>query len=214
MKKIKSKQSRSPRNWMNLIKFYNLQPNYFHQSHDVQCQSARSEYKVAVLKPVNQSKHQINDKSLLFFKKLNGKLYLQLPRAIKQSSRINHRVKSRTKFLKQCEQNWTGRENFEICFCVILTTSTKLLFMEGRMGTRLCLLPFCNFPNISLFSKILNLFLKTFKSLSNSWGNSYTFLELDIKYHFTCGKSNLYLNLEVFHNFMSAVVYSGNQRTG
>ena len=29
---------------------------------------------------------------------------------------------ARTKFMKQCQeikQNWTGQENFEICFCVI-----------------------------------------------------------------------------------------------
>ena len=31
---------------------------------------------------------------------------------------------SRTKFMKQCQeikQNWTGQENFEICFCVIFS---------------------------------------------------------------------------------------------
>ena len=31
-------------------------------------------------------------------------------------------LQSRTKFMKQCQeikQNWTGQENFEICFCII-----------------------------------------------------------------------------------------------
>ena len=29
-------------------------------------------------------------------------------------------LQSRTKFMKQeIKQNWTGQENFEICFCVI-----------------------------------------------------------------------------------------------
>ena len=36
--------------------------------------------------------------------------------------------------MKQCQEikrNWTGQENFEIYFWVILTTNTKFLFAEG-----------------------------------------------------------------------------------
>ena len=41
----------------------------------------------------------------------------------------------------------------------------------------------CDFPNISLFPKILIL-----KSFGNAWGNLYTkFAILDITFHFTCG---------------------------
>ena len=36
--------------------------------------------------------------------------------------RETQKLQSWTKFMKQCQeikQNWTGQENFEICFCVI-----------------------------------------------------------------------------------------------
>ena len=45
-----------------------------------------------------------------------------------------------------------------------------------------------DFPNISLFPKILSL-----KSIGNSWGNLYSkFAMLDITIRFTCGESDLY----------------------
>ena len=56
------------------------------------------------------------------------------------------------KKLKQCQeikQNWTKRENFDICFWVVLTTTAKVFFLEGRLGTRLCLHLFLRLSNIS-----------------------------------------------------------------
>ena len=51
---------------------------------------------------------------------------------------------SRTKFMKQCqeiEQNWKGRENFYICFYILI--------LEGRLGITICVHPLLNFSNIS-----------------------------------------------------------------
>ena len=42
---------------------------------------------------------------------------------------------------KEIKQKWIGLGNFEICFCEILTTITKTLFLEGRLGTNICLHP-------------------------------------------------------------------------
>ena len=47
--------------------------------------------------------------------------------------------------MKQCQeikQNWIGQENLEICFCVILATSSKFLFAVGRLGASLSVLFF------------------------------------------------------------------------
>ena len=49
---------------------------------------------------------------------------------------------------KQCHkvrQNWKGAESFDICFCVILGTSTGVLFLVGRLGAMLYLHPFLTF---------------------------------------------------------------------
>ena len=47
--------------------------------------------------------------------------------------------------MKQCqemEQNWTGWENLKYFFAQFLTTSVKFLFVEERLDTGPCLLPF------------------------------------------------------------------------
>ena len=43
------------------------------------------------------------------------------------------------------QANWTGTENFDTCFCVILGTSISVLFLKGRLGARLYLHPFLKF---------------------------------------------------------------------
>ena len=61
---------------------------------------------------------------------------------------------------------------------------------------------FYDFPNVSLFPKIVSL-----ESFDKSLGTLHTmFLVFYIKYHFTCGESNLYYSLPVFHKFTSAIV--------
>ena len=40
--------------------------------------------------------------------------------------------------IKEVKQNWTGPKNFDICFCVILTTFAKLFSIERSLVTRLC----------------------------------------------------------------------------
>ena len=55
---------------------------------------------------------------------------------------------------------------------------TKLLFLEGRLGSRLCLHSMLKFPKISTFSKILH--LKAFGYIQ--------FVVVIIKFHFTCGE--------------------------
>ena len=42
---------------------------------------------------------------------------------------------------KDIKQNWTGKWNFDNCFCIILTAITQVLFLEGRLGTRMYLRP-------------------------------------------------------------------------
>ena len=40
---------------------------------------------------------------------------------------------------EEIKKYWTGIENFDKRFCAILNVITKVLFMEGRLGTRLYL---------------------------------------------------------------------------
>ena len=47
-------------------------------------------------------------------------------------------------------QNRRGTENFDICFCVVLITFSKALYLERRLGTRLCL------TNFEIFQLFLN----------------------------------------------------------
>ena len=70
-------------------------------------------------------------------------------------------------------------------FAFFLITFLKILFLEGILGTGLCLHPNLTFLNISRFPKILS-----HKSIGNSWGNK--FVILDIKCRFTCCDSDLY----------------------
>ena len=59
------------------------------------------------------------------------------------------------------------------------------------------------FSNISKFPKILNL-----KSFGNSWANSCTkFVMLDIKYHFTCGNSDLSEIIKKCKNIMATIFW-------
>ena len=63
----------------------------------------------------------------------------------------------------------------------LLTSIIKVLFLEGRMATKLQWPP-VNFDLFLRFPKFLSL-----KWFSNSFSKSYTiFVTLDIKYHFTC----------------------------
>ena len=64
----------------------------------------------------------------------------------------------------------------------VFAASTKVLFLERRLGTTLCLHPFFRFFLFFLFLQILN--LKAFGNLRN---NSRTrIFVLDIRYHFLC----------------------------
>ena len=73
-------------------------------------------------------------------------------------------------------------------FEFFLSAFLKILFLEGILGTRLCLHPNLTFFNISQFPKILS-----HKSFGNSWGNPCNkFVILDIKCCFTCWDSDLY----------------------
>ena len=58
------------------------------------------------------------------------------------------KLQSRSKLMKQSQeikQNWTGRETLISVFAQFLTTSTKIFFLEGRLGTRLFLHPTLSF---------------------------------------------------------------------
>lgn len=48
-----------------------------------------------------------------------------------------------TKYLDRCkdEVNWTGLENFDICFVNFLTFITKVLLLKGILGIGLYLHP-------------------------------------------------------------------------
>ena len=64
---------------------------------------------------------------------------------------------------------------------------------------RYTLHPNWDFSKMFLFPKILSL---------KSFGNSYTkFAILDITYHFTCGKSDLYQNNVKFRNIITMFVW-------
>ena len=50
--------------------------------------------------------------------------------------------------MKQCQeikQNWAGRRNFGIYFCVIFDHQYQILILEGKLGARLCFQPFLRF---------------------------------------------------------------------
>ena len=62
----------------------------------------------------------------------------------------NKHLQSWLNYLKlstEIKQNWAGLGSFEICFCEILksasvkflTAIAKTLFLEGRLGTNICL---------------------------------------------------------------------------
>ena len=82
---------------------------------------------------------------------------------------------TQTKYLKQnreIQQQWTGHEKFDIYFLMFFHSLCQS-FISGR-GTGHWALGYVStqtwdFPNISLFPKILSL-----KSFGNSWGNSCT----------------------------------------
>ena len=60
--------------------------------------------------------------------------------------------------MKKCQEikeNLTGRENVDICFCVILANSAKVLYLEGRLGATVYLHPSLRFFHIFLFFKTL-----------------------------------------------------------
>ena len=91
---------------------------------------------------------------------------------------------------KEIKKSRIGTENFDICVYVIFDCSCpKVLFLERIVETRpLSLQNFEFFSNISLFRKILSR-----KLFGKSQGNScMIFFALDIKYRFTCDKSDLY----------------------
>ena len=51
-------------------------------------------------------------------------------------------IRRATKYLeqsKEIKQNWTGEENFDNCFCIILEGYYKILLLEGRLGIGLYL---------------------------------------------------------------------------
>ena len=107
-----------------------------------------------------------------------------------------------TPFLQIAQVKFSSLQTFP-AFPLLIIVSIFLIFIAGPFDSS-------NFskPLVSLFKpssdslsnpkssasinpsghKVVSL-----KSFSNLWGNSYTmFLVLDIKYHFTCGKWNLY----------------------
>ena len=56
-------------------------------------------------------------------------------------------------------------------------------------------------PKFGIFLITLNFQRSSLKLFGNLWGNSYTkFAILDIKFHFTCGSSDLYQNMAKFQN--------------
>ena len=75
-----------------------------------------------------------------------------------------------------------------LLLCIFWLVLQKFNFWEedwtlGSISTHIW-----DFSNISQFSKILWL-----KALGIWWGDSYNmFIVLDIKFHFTCGESDLY----------------------
>ena len=85
---------------------------------------------------------------------------------------------------KEFKQNRTETENlYDIFFGVIFDGyNAKVLFLEGRLGTRLCLHPILKYFKYFLIFEGLKMF-----------GNSFAmFFVLDIKYRCTCGESKLY----------------------
>ena len=46
---------------------------------------------------------------------------------------------------KEIKQKWKGLKHFDICFFVIIAAMAKVLFLERRLGTRLCLQPTLRF---------------------------------------------------------------------
>ena len=77
--------------------------------------------------------------------------------------------------IKEIEWNWRGLENSDICLIAyFLTAIYKVSFVEGRIGTRLCL-------------QTSNFYQSNIKSFRNLFRNSQTkFFKLDVKFHCPC----------------------------
>ena len=75
----------------------------------------------------------------------------------------------------------TGREKkgFTSIFACFLTSTAKVGFLEGGWALGYVSTQICDFPNISLFAKILS-----FKAFDNSYTK---FSIVDITFRFTCG---------------------------
>ena len=96
----------------------------------------------------------------------------------------------------------TGQEMFDIYFCIFFDCYCQSVISGGDWALGCDFIQIWDFPNISLFPKMLSL-----KLSGNSWGNSYTkFTILDIKFHFTCGESDVCLTIVKFQNIMTKVV--------
>ena len=101
---------------------------------------------------------------------------------------------SRQSCTKELERNQEIKQsqkianNFDICFCKFLGTSTKNLFLQTMLFTKLCPHAVLGF---SLFLKML-----IFNSFGDSCSNLYIkFLVADIKFRFNCVK---WKNFEIF----------------
>ena len=79
---------------------------------------------------------------------------------------------------------WAGQGGFDIYFCVFWLLLPGFDFGGGDWALGYVCAQIWDFPNISLFPRILSLKL---------FGNSYTkFALVDITFRFTCGSSGLY----------------------
>ena len=107
------------------------------------------------------------------------------PIARSSSTRFVQSILRKIKKSSKVTQNWKKNDTVSACF---LSAIAKNLFLQGRLGTRLCPHVVLRFPNISLFPKILSL-----KSFDISWNISFIkFPILDIKFRFTCCDWRLY----------------------
>ena len=99
---------------------------------------------------------------------------------------LHRNLQSWAKYLQQnreIQYNWTGRKSLILLLRVFWLLLPKFNFWKGVWALGYVSTQIWDFPNISLFPKILSL-----KSFGNSWGNSYTkFAILDITFHFACG---------------------------
>ena len=70
---------------------------------------------------------------------------------------------------KEIKKNWTSEKKlWRSSFEQFLAALMKFLFLEGRLGTRLC--P----PNFGIFLAFLGFLTSSLKLFSNLWGNLYT----------------------------------------